>query len=792
MKKRHIRIRGIVQGVGFRPFIYRLAKEHGLGGWVYNDSEGVLVELIGNSEIINNFVDDIVKKAPRASVIDSIEPLDLAEVGETEESLDFSILQSPIGAEHETLISPDLAICHECKREILDENNRRYGYSFTNCTNCGPRYSIIEDIPYDRPFTTMRDFKMCPDCQREYEDPMDRRFHAQPNACEKCGPEYTYVEAEFVDKLSQRDRGRFSQKGKDAVESAVKAVSQGQIVAIKGIGGYHLACDGTNEYACKKLRSRKQREDKSFAVMCGSIERAAELCEIGPEEQQLLESPTAPIVLLRKKPEADRVLAKAVAPGNPWLGVMLPYAPVHVLMLKKHDVWVMTSANKSQEPIAYKDEAAFSQLSGIADAFLTNNREIAHRVDDSVTRVLAGEPYLIRRSRGYAPSPVILCDGLNKSPEVLACGAELKNTFCVTKGRKAFISEHIGDLENQAVLNSYTETISHYERIFSTTPKVIAVDMHPDYMSSSYGRERAEKEGIPIIELQHHYSHIASVLAEHGVTKPVLGAAFDGTGYGDDGNIWGGEFLLADLTGYKRMAQFEYVPLPGGNRAAKEPWRQALWVLAGLYCGVRQGEPVSKEKLRECETVLKAKFPEFMESLPKGWTMLLQATASRLNAPLSSSVGRLFDTAAAILGVRNVNNYEGQAAVELELLARQSRDHKGVVPFYVKNQNDQLRINFMPVMKILAEAENKANAAMVFHNTLAEATVLVFRELRNKTGIRTVALSGGVFQNRLLLELLIPRLRDEGFTVLLNRQVPPNDGGLALGQAAVAKYRMKK
>ncbi len=789
MEKRHIRIRGIVQGVGFRPFIYRLAQEHHLGGWVYNDSEGVLVEIAGPTESLKAFQEDILKKAPAASVIDSIEPLD---VTETQDVQPFKILQSPLGDEHETLISPDLAICDECKREIIDENDRRHGYAFTNCTNCGPRYSIIEDTPYDRPYTTMKDFKMCPDCQHEYENPLDRRFHAQPNACEKCGPEYLYVESEFVDKLRERDRRRFSLQGKEALESAVRAIKQSQIVAIKGIGGYHLACDATDDYACRKLRSRKHREDKPFAVMCGSIERAKELCEISPEEQQLLESRTAPIVLLRKKPEADKVLAEAVAPGNPWLGVMLPYAPVHVLMLKNNDVWVMTSANRSQEPIAYKDEDAFTQLSGIADAFLTNNREIAHRVDDSVTRVLDEEPYIIRRSRGYAPSPIMLGKELEKAPEVLACGAELKNTFCVTKGRKAFVSEHIGDLENQPVLNSYAETISHYERIFSTKPKIIAVDMHPDYMSSNYGRDRAEAEGIPLIELQHHYSHIASVLAEHGVTRPVLGAAFDGTGYGDDGNIWGGEFLLADLTGYKRMAQFEYVPLPGGNKAAREPWRQALWVLAELYCGVRQGESISKEKLHTIETVLKAKFPKFMESLPKGWQMLLQATASRLNAPLSSSVGRLFDTAAAILGVRNVNNYEGQAAVELELLARQAGEKQGVVPFYVKNQDDMLRVNFMPVMKILAEAENKADGAMVFHNTLAEATVLVFRELRNKTGIRTVALSGGVFQNRLLLELLLPRLKNEGFTVLLNRQVPPNDGGLSLGQAAVAKYRMKK
>lgn len=761
-ERMQIRVRGIVQGVGYRPFVYRQAVRRGLSGWVQNDSEGVLLEAEGEPDVIRSLAASLRDEAPPAAAVESVEVTILPVRGES----DFRILPSPSGTAAQTLISPDLAICEDCRRELLTASDRRYGYLFINCTNCGPRYSIIRSVPYDRPRTTMAAFPMCPACQREYADPADRRFHAQPDACGVCGPQYRLL---FL----------HPEKGvglpEDPVAAARFLIAQGKIVAIKGIGGYHLACNAYNPEAVALLRKRKLREDKPFAVMVGSLETVRELCEVSLAEECLLTSAAAPVVLLRKKPAATR-LADAVAPGNAYLGVMLPYAPVQVLLLKASDVWVMTSANRSEEPIAYRDEDALARLGGIADAFLLHNRQIENRVDDSVVRMVAGGRQLLRRGRGFAPAPLRFCLPKSLDVSVLAGGAELKNTFCLTKESLAFVSEHVGDLENQATLASYAHMIQHYEALFAIQPQLLACDLHPDYLSTQYCEQRAEREGLPLLRIQHHYAHIASVLAEQGESEPVLGVAFDGTGLGSDGTLWGGEFLQADLQGFQRLGHIVSRPLPGGERAAREPWRQALWILQELY-GQR----------------LAAARPDFTAALPDGWELLLAAAGRGLNAPLSSSVGRLFDTAAALLGVRLMNHYEGQAAVELEQLAGGSPRLGRILEYTVRSDAGMLAIDFLPVLQQLSEgalldAAARAGLALDFHVTLAAAVAGVMHSLRQQTGIKKAVLSGGVFQNRLLLEATVAALQGE-FTVLLNRQVPPNDGGIAFGQAAVALAR---
>ncbi len=761
-ERMQIRVRGIVQGVGYRPFVYRQAVRRGLSGWVQNDSEGVLLEAEGEPDVIRSLAASLRDEAPPAAAVDSVEVAALPVKGES----DFRILPSPSGTAAQTLISPDLAICEDCRRELLTASDRRYGYPFINCTNCGPRYSIIRSVPYDRPRTTMAAFPMCPACQREYADPADRRFHAQPDACGVCGPQYRLL---FL----------HPEKGvglpEDPVAAARFLIAQGKIVAIKGIGGYHLACNAYDPEAVALLRKRKLREDKPFAVMVGSLETVRELCEVSLAEKRLLTSAAAPVVLLRKKPAATR-LADAVAPGNAYLGVMLPYAPVQVLLLKASDVWVMTSANRSEEPIAYRDEDALARLGGIADAFLLYNRQIENRVDDSVVRMVAGGRQLLRRGRGFAPAPLRFCLPKPLDVSVLAGGAELKNTFCLTKESLSFVSEHVGDLENQATLASYAHMIQHYEALFAIRPQLLACDLHPDYLSTQYCEQRAEREGLPLLRIQHHYAHIASVLAEQGESEPVLGVAFDGTGLGSDGTLWGGEFLQADLQGFQRLGHIVSRPLPGGERAAREPWRQALWILQELY-GQR----------------LAAARPDFAAALPDGWELLLAAAGRGLNAPLSSSVGRLFDTAAALLGVRLMNHYEGQAAVELEQLAGGSPRLGRILEYTVRSDAGMLAIDFLPVLQQLSEgalldAAARAGLALDFHVTLAAAVAGVMHSLRQQTGIKKAVLSGGVFQNRLLLEATVAALQGE-FTVLLNRQVPPNDGGIAFGQAAVALAR---
>lgn len=757
-ERRAFRVSGIVQGVGFRPFVYRLAAKYGLGGWVLNDSAGVGIEAEGVSAALDDFANALCAEAPLAASVTAVSYSDITPQGEEA----FRILESPQGAAARTLVSPDLAVCADCRREILSASNRRHGYAFTNCTNCGPRYSIIRGVPYDRPLTSMAPFRMCPACQHEYDDPADRRFHAQPNACAVCGPSYRLI----VDG---------AEAAGDPLAEARRIVADGGILAVKGIGGYHLACDARSEAAVTRLRQRKRREAKALAVMAGSMETVRGLCTVSDEEERWLTSSATPIVLLRRRVDALDAAAEAVAPGNAYLGVLLPYAPVHLLLLDARDLWVMTSANLSGEPIIYEDDIAVRGLAGIADAILVHNREIVHRVDDSVLRMTAGGRQIVRRSRGFAPTPLALSLGGEKA--VLAGGAELKNTFCLTRGQEAFLSEHIGDLMEHAVLRSYEETIAHYEAFFEVRPALLAADLHPAYLSTQYMRARAAREGLPLVSVQHHHAHIAAVLAEHDVRERVLGIALDGTGYGADGASWGGEFMAADLADYERLAHFAYLPLPGGDRAAKEPWRLALWVLHTMY-----GEEITRRA------------PKFIETLPAGWELLMQATAAGVNAPLTSSAGRLFDAAAALLGACRVNAYEGQAAIGLELLARRARRAGVILPYRVNRGEAPLMIDFVPVLAALAdEAENlseeeRAGRALDFHVTMAAAVAEVLHLLSALTGLRTAVLSGGVFQNALLLEELLARLGD--FRVLLSHSVPPNDGGIAYGQAAVALARM--
>ncbi len=749
MERLRIIITGIVQGVGFRPFVHNLARRYNIGGWVANDGRGVVIEAEGEPPAVAAFLAALRAEAPPLAVIDAL----MAEARPPADVKGFAILASGPAEARLALISPDVATCPDCQAEIADPADRRYRYPFTNCTNCGPRYTIIEDVPYDRVRTTMSSFEMCPACRAEYEDPADRRFHAQPNACPVCGPAYR-----LLDKNGRPLPG-------DPLAEARRLVAAGRVAAVKGIGGYHLICNALDAEAVAALRARKVREDKPFAVMAGSLEAIRARCLADAAEEELLAGTARPIVLLAKGPDYD--LAAAVAPGNPYVGMMLPYAPVHWLLLAPDDVWVMTSGNTSDEPIAFEDDDALARLAGIADFFLIHNRPIRCRADDSVARVFAGRPYILRRSRGFAPAPVRL---KAPGPAVLACGGELKNAFCLTRGDLAFMSAHVGDLENMATYNAYTDAIDHYRRLFAVAPEVAAHDLHPECLATKYAMEC----GLPRVGVQHHHAHIAAVLAEHGESGPVIGVAFDGTGYGDDGRLWGGEFLLADLKGYTRLAHLAYLPLPGGAKAIREPWRLAAWVLYDLY----GADFINKD------------IP-FARQLPAGWELLLDAAAKGLNAPLSSGAGRLFDAAAALLGVRGAINYEGQAAVELELAAAGLRGR--VLPYDV-TAGEPAAVDFRPAFAALAAALGRgtpvAELAADFHATLADAVASVVRRLAAASGVRKVALSGGVFQNVTLLGQVVGLLAKD-FTVLLHRRVPANDGGLALGQAAVAIERSR-
>ncbi len=737
-----LRVTGVVQGVGFRPFVYGLALKFGLAGLVGNDSAGVFIEVEGAPDVLAAFQAALTHAAPPLSRIDSLTAASVPVRGDRA----FVIVESRVISDAVTLISPDLCVCDDCLREMLDPADRRYRYPFINCTNCGPRFTIIADIPYDRPNTTMAGFPMCEACAAEYQDPLNRRFHAQPIACPRCGPQLMFLP---------------HRADVDPVAAACEALTVGNIVAVKGLGGFHLACDATNPAAVARLRARKQREEKPFAVMVHTMDAAHLLAHIDAAEAALLVSRERPIVLLAKR--AGSPLAGNVAPGNPAVGLMLPYTPLHDLLLAAFGrPLVMTSGNLSGEPIVKDDDEAQVRLAALADAFLLHDRPIHVSCDDSVVHVMDGMPLPVRRSRGAAPLPVTLPFAV---PSLLAAGGELKNTLCLTRDNLAFMSQHIGDMEHLETRAAFHRAYDHLRALLRVTPQAIACDPHPGYGASHLAREIAAAHALPLVTVQHHHAHIAAVMAEHGVTEPVIGFAFDGTGYGTDGAIWGGEVLIADYGGFRRAAHLRYVPLPGGDAAVQRPYRVAL---AHLWAaGIPWDEDLAPVAV--CP--------------PSEQRVLLRQLETGLNCVPTSSMGRLFDAAAALAGVRQTVRYEAQAAIEFEGLALPSQARYA---FTVTGDE----IDPAPVWRAMI-ADLRAGVCIGemstrFHNAVADAVLA----LASQHERQIVALSGGVFQNITLLRVCRSLLEAHGFRVLMHHIVPPNDGGLALGQAAIAGHQL--
>lgn len=759
-----IHIAGIVQGVGFRPFVFNRATGLGLTGWVRNTSSGVDIEADGSPEALATFISLLRAEAPPLA---RIHTLDVHERGANGYS-SFEIVSSESIPGAFMPISPDVAVCPDCLRELFEPSDRRYRYPFINCTNCGPRFTIIEDIPYDRPRTTMAEFAMCPDCAAEYGDPANRRFHAQPVACPVCGP-HVWLE------LS----GHKTAERAEAIQASQELLSAGKILAIRGLGGFHLACDATNPAAVAELRRRKLRVDKAFALMMPDLLTVEAHCVVSSAERELLESRERPIVILKRRPQSR--IAAEVAPGQDTLGVMLPYTPLHYLLTvdirsqadgHPHSaILVMTSGNLSEEPIATANDEARERLGTLADGFLMHDRGIRTRCDDSVVRARDKAVYPLRRSRGYAPFPV----GLPVAgPSLLAVGAELKNSFCVTRGDYAFLSHHIGDLENYETLRSFEEGIAHFERLFRVHPAALVYDKHPDYLATRYALARAQREGLLAIQVQHHHAHLAACMADQGLTgeRRVIGLAFDGTGYGDDGTIWGGEVLLATYDGYRRALHLADVRMPGGNTAVREPWRMALaWL---RHSGIEWGEDLAPAQVATATAQNAVR-----RQLERG-----------VNAPWTSSMGRLFDAVAALVGVRQVVNYEAQAAIELEMVADPAE--LGIYPFEIQIDTMDPAPALRAIVADLRAGVERGQVAARFHNTVAAMAEQACCKVREDTGVNEVALSGGVWQNMTLLAQTTHRLGKSGFAVYVHRQVPTNDGGLALGQAAVATTRLAR
>jgi len=747
-------IKGIVQGVGFRPFVYQLARKKGLGGYVLNTSEGVDIEVEGEQENMESFFEEIQIQKPPLARITSVKTQYLPHYHYD----DFVIRPSRIEGQQSVLISPDICICEDCLKEMNDPGDHRYRYPFINCTNCGPRYTIIRDIPYDRENTTMASFTMCERCQKEYDDPMNRRFHAQPNACFDCGPH-----------VSLHDHTGKRLEEVDPIGTVRKLLREGKVIALKGIGGFHLACDATNNEAVLRLRERKNREEKPLAIMSPSLKQVEQYARVGMLEAQVLSSRERPIVLLPKK-EGDAI-AGQVAPRNRYLGVMLPYTPLHYLILGDDLLaLVMTSGNLSEEPIAIDNDEAFRRLSGIADCFLVHDREIYMRNDDSVVRVVGGKVRMIRRSRGYVPVPIFLP---YKVRPTLACGPYLSNTICIAQGEHAFLSQHVGDLENLEATDSFELTVEHLKDILEIEPGLIACDLHPDYYSTQYA---LRQEGIPQVSVQHHHAHIAGCMAENSINETVIGLALDGTGYGSDGTLWGGEILLADFEGFERVGHFQYVPLPGGEAAIREPWRMALSLLYQAF-----GKDLFD---------LPIEFVKRLDRLKAG--NILTMIERKINCPLTSSCGRLFDGIAALVGVRDRVSYKGQAAIELEM---EMGAGEGLYPVTVPERGECI-IPQNPiihgVISDLRQGVDRGTIIKKFHNTLVTVFADVCLKLRKERGLNRVCLSGGVFQNIYLLENLEKALLARGFEVYTQSMVPPNDGGVALGQVIVANAILKR
>jgi len=741
-----ITVDGVVQGIGFRPSVYRLAVSHGVVGSVRNSSAGVLIEAEGDDATLKAFL----------TALDADAPGEISVAwGKPECLTSFSIASSARDGVARFSPSPDRAMCDACVAELRDPTDRRYGYALQTCATCGPRFTIVRALPYDRERTTMADFALCDWCQAEYEDPRNRRFHTESIACPQCGPRVT---------LRRSDSA--SVCGADAITVAARQIRDGGIVAVKGVGGFHLACDATNSAAVAELRRRKGREAKPLAVMVANLDEAHLIAYVSPDEAALLTSSARPIVLLAR---CDGIkLADEVAPGCREVGVLLPYAALHHLLLGAlGQPLVMTSANTSDEPIVHRDDDAQRRLGEIADHFLTHDREIVAPCDDSIVRVVAGTPQVIRRARGYVPLAVRL--PMTTSRPILACGGELKSTFALVRGDEAFLSQQLGDLTSEAAFRAYVDTVGHFRRLFELDPEVVAHDLHPAYRSTVYARSMESVEHVPV---QHHHAHIASCLADNGVDRKVIGVAWDGSGYGADARIWGGEFLVADLAGFERVGHFEYVPLPGGDAAVREPWRMAATFLRAAY-----GDSMSGLDL------------EFMRRLDRAaWRVLSQAADRGLNAPLTSSAGRLFDAVASLLGLRDHISFEGQAAMELEALSDREADL--IYPTTVTEGDGSIVVHTTDVVRgVVEDLLRQAPASLIaarFHATLADVLARVCERVRARTGIDAVALSGGVFQNVWLLQAAKGRLEATGLRVYTHRQVPTNDGGLALGQAAIA------
>jgi hydrogenase maturation protein HypF len=763
-------IEGTVQGVGFRPFVYRLATEERLAGHVLNDARGVVLEVEGGADAVERFLRRLIGETPPLAVIESVVCDRLTARGEQ----GFAIVESRRSGSPDAAVTPDSATCADCLAELFSPSDRRFRYPFINCTNCGPRFTIVRGVPYDRPLTSMAPFAMCDDCRSEYDDPGDRRFHAQPNACPQCGPA-----VHLLDRYGQR------LETADPLAFAATRLREGFVVALKGLGGFHLACDAADERAVAALRRRKVREDKPFALMVADCDAADEFVELGAEERQLLESVQRPIVLAPRL--ANAAVAEAVAPAIPELGLMLPYTPLHHLLLSDFGTGalVMTSANVSDEPIAFRDDDALARLASIADLFLLHDREIETRTDDSVVRVVSvgdrRRPLPLRRSRGYTPAPLELVPALERG--LLACGAEQKSTFCVAKGAHAWVSHHVGDLEHVATHEAFREGIAHFERLFAVTPAVVAHDLHPNYLSTTYGLAR---DGVDHVGVQHHHAHLAACLAEHGVwDAPAVGAIFDGTGYGLDGTVWGGELLIGGVTGFERAGSLRPVRMPGSAAAIRQPWRMAFAWLADSF-----GEPQPRSPALR----------QLVE--PVRWDAMAQIAASPAVSPLTSSIGRLFDAVGALCGVVAEATYEGQAAVGLEAAAWSARaagSHgRRLAPLGPRGSAGTYELEFTDgwvldpraaIQAIYADLVSGVDRRLVaagFHDAVARATVAAVTGLASERGLATAVLSGGVFQNRLLLESVSAGLERAGLRVLIPERLPPNDGGISYGQAAVA------
>lgn len=753
MERRAITISGVVQGVGFRPFVFGLAARLALPGFVQNRVGDVLIEVEGDASSLDAFLTELTTRPPPLVRIDQL----IWERRPTQGDRQFRIQSSEMATSGAIFVSPDVATCADCLAELLDPADRRYHYPFLNCTNCGPRLTIVTGAPYDRERTTMAGFTMCAVCRVEYENPSDRRFHAQPTCCPLCGP-----------RLELFDEHGKPVASADPLVSFAAALRAGRIGALKGLGGYHLVCDARSGNVVAELRRRKHRDEKPLALMVGDVAAAEALCEVDPVERDLLRAPRRPIVLLRRRPGAG--VADEIAPHNPYFGVMLPYTPLHHLLLRamKGIPLVMTSGNRSDEPIAYEELDAVRRLAGIADLFLIHNRPIHVRCDDSVTRVVGGSELPLRRSRGYAPQPILL--PMDCPQPILAVGGQLKGTFALGRGRHAFLSHHLGDLDHYEAYRAFVKDIDLYEQLFAIQPSIIAHDLHPDYASTRYALQRSQGSAVRNLAVQHHHAHMASCMAEHGLVETVIGVTFDGTGYGADGAIWGGEFLVGDYRYYRRAAHLRYVGMPGGNQAIREPWRMALAHLRDA--GV-------------APTLLAQRLPG------SALRTVAQMLDRRVNTPLTSSAGRLFDAVACLAGVRDRVSFEAQAAIELEWLAgRCERDYAYPIDMLQTAAEDGLVVDTRPLIRAVArDATHGIEPALIarrFHTTMVDLIAMVCGRIRQESGLDTVVLSGGVFMNVLLLQEVRDRLGRDGFRVYSHRLAPPNDGGLSLGQLAIA------